>query len=585
MHLGLSRLNNLNSNSKNQYTKGLSSSNAGADTRTINYCNRHTSSQSSLLLYILTASNNLNKVSLPNQSQVLPQSQVLFEPEPKLLPQSQVLFKPKVLFEAESEVIFEAESEAIFEPESEEKSNLYKDSNLNTTPKNSIPWSHFGGIDNTNSRYIPILASQTGKFKIFSTSQNMYLANTSPVIANDGTTYIGFNTIDGINVTFNQGYLVAFNTDGSFKWTYQLINNDIFDQSTPVIDTDGTIYCGSAQGHVYAINSNGTLKWQSKYTLGNEGFGEIIGTICASLMIDINNNIYFSCNGIINTNNPIDGCKTLLFSIKSSNGDINWKYNPYPSNYFNSPQIYDSIAIDKNNNIYFNFQLINQNMQGSLVCLDPNGLLLWEYTNLHDQIYLFINSRPMLSENNLVVYILSTCAQLPGHVYLDGISTTDGKIINSNSIQLSSLSIKENSLVRDVNNTLYFSANILNNDTKTLADVALYSVTNNTINWQYTIEIDNMAQIVTIDNTPVIGSDGTIYFGAHINDNLNKRMTAYMYALNPDGTLKWKTKIPNDEFTTIETSPIINADGNVIVATKVYNPNNKQFSTKIYSFI
>ena len=100
-----------------------------------------------------------------------------------------------------------------------------------------------------------------------------------------------------------------------------------------------------------------------------------------------------------------------------------------------------------------------------------------------------------------------------------------------------SLSIKENSLVRDVNNTLYFSANILNNDTKTLADVALYSVTNNTINWQYTIEIDNMAQIVTIDNTPVIGADGTIYFGAHINDNLNKRMTAYMYALNPDGTL------------------------------------------------
>ncbi len=34
-----------------------------------------------------------------------------------------------------------------------------------------------------------------------------------------------------------------------------------------------------------------------------------------------------------------------------------------------------------------------------------------------------------------------------------------------------------------------------------------------------------------VDSCPAIGDDGTIYFGS--DDN-------YFYALNPDGTLKWK---------------------------------------------
>ncbi len=63
----------------------------------------------------------------------------------------------------------------------------------------------------------------------------------SPAIGSDGTIYVGSN----------DDYLYALNPDGSLKWKYQTYGG-VF--SSPAIGSDGTIYVGSWDHYVYSIN-------------------------------------------------------------------------------------------------------------------------------------------------------------------------------------------------------------------------------------------------------------------------------------------------------------------------------------------
>ena len=47
------------------------------------------------------------------------------------------------------------------------------------------------------------------------------------------------------------------NQSGSLKWKYK---TDDFIESSPAIDSNGTIYVGSYDNHLYAINPDGSLK-------------------------------------------------------------------------------------------------------------------------------------------------------------------------------------------------------------------------------------------------------------------------------------------------------------------------------------
>ena len=78
--------------------------------------------------------------------------------------------------------------------------------------------------------------------------------HSSPAIGSDGTIYVG----SGDN------RLYAINPDGTLKWSYAT-GDSIY--SSPAIGSDGTIYVGSGDHSLYAINTNGTLKWS--YATGN----------------------------------------------------------------------------------------------------------------------------------------------------------------------------------------------------------------------------------------------------------------------------------------------------------------------------
>jgi outer membrane protein assembly factor BamB len=82
----------------------------------------------------------------------------------------------------------------------------------------------------------------------FKTGANI---NTPITIGADGTIYAGSDDC----------HLYAINPDGSLQWSFKAENAV---RSSPVLGSDGTIYVGSRDGFLYVLNPNGSLKWKFK---------------------------------------------------------------------------------------------------------------------------------------------------------------------------------------------------------------------------------------------------------------------------------------------------------------------------------
>lgn len=90
----------------------------------------------------------------------------------------------------------------------------------------------------------------------------------SPAIGPDGTIYLGSN----------DGSLYAINPDGTLKWTFPTKGAV---HSRPAIGPDGTIYVGSWDHYLYAINPDGSSKWAflTKGKINSSPFIDPDGTI------------------------------------------------------------------------------------------------------------------------------------------------------------------------------------------------------------------------------------------------------------------------------------------------------------------
>lgn len=79
----------------------------------------------------------------------------------------------------------------------------------------------------------------------------------SPAIGPDGVVYVGVK----ITTTAGNGRVIAFNPNGTVKWTCETPTDWV--ESTPAVAADGTVYVGSWDGNLYAINgATGVVKWQ-----------------------------------------------------------------------------------------------------------------------------------------------------------------------------------------------------------------------------------------------------------------------------------------------------------------------------------
>jgi outer membrane protein assembly factor BamB len=70
----------------------------------------------------------------------------------------------------------------------------------------------------------------------------------SPAIGNKGILYVG---------SYDER-LYAIKSDGALKWSYATGGSI---DSSPAIDKNGTVYVASYDGKLYAFNSDGTVKW------------------------------------------------------------------------------------------------------------------------------------------------------------------------------------------------------------------------------------------------------------------------------------------------------------------------------------
>jgi hypothetical protein len=201
---------------------------------------------------------------------------------------------------------------------------------------------------------------------------NMYseFGQSSPALGLDGTIY-GTTTFE----------LIAYNSDGSIKWTKDL-PYDAY-TSSPVIGDDGTIYLAVDQS-IYAYNPNGTIKWEYTY---NESTYSGCESFYTDSVIGTDGSIYFAA---------IWGCslteENYLFSLKSD-GTLKWKIP------IGSVEIH--LLLDRANHI---FACSNDHYCYGFL---PDGTLLWKYLFQIDGQPAYITAPPLIASDGLMYFLLN----------------------------------------------------------------------------------------------------------------------------------------------------------------------------------
>ncbi len=299
-----------------------------------------------------------------------------------------------------------------------------------------------------------------------------YSVDSSPAIGSDGTIYVG--SLDS--------YLYAINPDGTLKWRYQT-GGDV--RSSPAIGSDGIIYVGSGDHYLYAINPDGTLKW--KYQTGN--------WVSSSPAIGSDGTIY------------VGSWDNYLYAI-NPDGTLKWRYQT-------GDDVFSSPAIGSDGTVYVGSD------DNYLYAINPDGTLKWKY-----QTGAGVGSSPAIGSDGTVyvgsyddyIYAINPDGTLKWR-YQTGDDVFSSPAIGSDG-------------------TIYVGS----------LDSYLYAINpDGTLKWRY--ETGNV-----VNSSPAIGSDGTIYVGSGENK---------LYAINPDGTLKWKYQTGINLYS----SPAIGSDGTIYVGS------------------
>lgn len=299
----------------------------------------------------------------------------------------------------------------------------------------------------------------------------------------------------------NGEYLTTMNSDRSVEWKRRV------DDSNPVIGKDGTVYLSYPD--LCAINPDGTLKWKHK-------FDGLVST--PSVAFDGTIYIGSHSNSEVNTH-------LIAFD---SEGRVKWDYGEIEGVILNS----SAPALGKDGTVYV------RSTDMFVYALGADGTLKWKYLTRGNSSFSFsIGS--------------------DGTVYTGELQ--DFYALKSDGTLKWAFRITEN----DSNYTII--------DSVIGADGTIYVTTYNgyvlalnpdgTLKWKTRINMN-------IRSCPSIGADGTIYVSANILEmdrggRYSWPSDGSLYALNPDGTLKWEYKF--DTYVYSVSSPVIGDDGIIYV--------------------
>ena len=376
---------------------------------------------------------------------------------------------------------------------------------------------------------------------IFNTSSSI---TSSPAIGADGTIYFGSD----------DNFLYAINPDSTFKWRF---GTGGAIKASPAIGNDGTIYVGSIDRQIYAINPNGTLKWviptKSNFTsspaLGHDGTIYVGGTHQDKLALcrvqDKTIEVQVGFLYAVDPSGFIKWSGTLSGAVDSSPAIA-----PDGTIYIGSDGdiLYDRVNPCDPNSI-FPPSTVNTNVPvgGHFYAFNPAGTIKWDFKTLAD-----VDSSPAIAPDGTIYvgsdgqqYIYNLTSKTDEPIALN--PTTEGFLY---AIHPSGTLKWLRDLYGDVDSspaigsdgTIYVGSD--KND--------FFAVNpNGSIKWAFPTRDD-------INSSPAIANDGTIYVGS--ND-------ANLYAFNPDGTVKW-------QFTAggaVQSSPSIGIDGTVYVGSNDAN--------------
>lgn len=297
--------------------------------------------------------------------------------------------------------------------------------------------------------------------------------NSSPAVGNDGTVYVGSN----------DGKLYAINPDGSLKWSFSALDAI---QSSPALAADGTLYVGSDDGRVYAINPDGTKKWEfltgsanpSSPLIGADGTVYLCSSQGRLLGLNPNGQVVLNkllgaaakCSPVLSVDGTLYIGDDLgrLHSV-ARNGTLNWSFQA-------GGTLASSPAIASDGTIIIGCR------DRKVYAVNPNGSLRWSYQTGNE-----VNSSPAIASD--------------GTIY---IGSDDGKLY------------------------------------------ALRS--NGALKWSY------QTNGPIFDCSPAIAADGTIVFGSADKS---------LRALSPNGIERWTLPLGG----TFHSSPAIAKDGSIAIGT------------------
>lgn len=329
---------------------------------------------------------------------------------------------------------------------------------------------------------------------------------------------------------------------GTAKWAYRVgnVNSDL--RGCPAIASDGTIYVGSLNNSLYAINPDGTLKWEF----------ETLGIAWHSPAIGADGTLYIGSG--ISATNYYEGNKKNFFAI-NPDGTVKWAVE-------SSLVVDNSPAIAADGTIYLP-------CSDGLIAYKPDGTQKWKYADV-------LNSyaTPAISSDGTIflaggyrLYAINADGTLKWTRELEGEHRASPAIGADGTLYIGSRdkflyalnpadgsekwkfaagSMVLSSPIIDSDGTIYFGS----------YKGKFYAVNpDGTEKWFYQFSED----LGFIENDcAVIGDNNVIYFPASDPEYwFYKRV----YALNTDGTLKWK--YPTD--LTVRTPAALASDGTIYV--------------------
>ncbi|MBK8946641.1 MAG: PQQ-binding-like beta-propeller repeat protein [Ignavibacteriae bacterium] len=472
-------------------------------------------------------------------------------------------------------------------------------------PDGSIKWKTSIGGFFGSSPAIDI----DGTIYMGSGDHNMYSINPDGTIkwkflADDGIYSSAVIGVDGSLYFGTQGgTFFALNPDGTKKWEFDA-NSTIY--SSPIIGNDGTIFFGTydSGGEVkfFAFNSDGKKKWEYNFNFGRQ-FNSAIGN--DGTIYFGNYALYSDCTGLADTpwpksskNNQNTSISTLNplapqafvsqnnFSMKygtiildgspsyDPDGDnLNFKWSIFKKpkgcivNIKDSTSAITEVTIPKIPGIFiFVLKVTDDNDGTSYTSVTVNNENKWEFSLPYESRF----SPAIDSEGNIyvsanqILYSIKPDGTLkweldigseircPPIIDQDGwiyITTSDWKlqVINPSGIKIWEF--------KDVNNHPpaigFTTINSLENEK------VIYIAS---APWNYEMyALNKSGDIIWTFQaggecySPSIGEDGSIYFGSRDKN---------IYALNPDGSEKWKY-YTEEQFEAPFTSPAIDKDGSI----------------------